>query len=74
MGENGIAAATWAGSPCDRRKHDGTIIPETVDTMWGTDMTAAFALEHGQAAVFVAVDHGSAECVGLHVELRGTRH
>ena len=38
------------------------------------DMTAAFTTEHGQVAVFVAVDHCSAECVGLHAALRGTRH
>lgn len=37
-------------------------------------MTAAFTTEHGQVAVFVAVDHASAECVGLHAALRGTRH
>jgi transposase InsO family protein len=42
--------------------------------MWGTDMTTAFTSEHGQVAVFVAVDHCSAECVGLHAALRGTRH
>ena len=42
--------------------------------MWGTDTTAAFTLEHGQVAVFVAVDHASAECVGIHAALHGTRH
>jgi putative transposase len=33
--------------------------------MWGTDLTSAMPGE-GQAAVFVAVDHCSAECVGVH--------
>ena len=42
--------------------------------MWGTDMTAAATTEHGQVAVFVAVDHRSAECVGIHAARRGTRH
>ncbi len=74
MSENGLSAATRVGSPRGPRNHDGTIIPETVDTMWGTDMTTAFTSEHGQVAVFVAVDHASAECVGLHAALRGTRH
>ena len=41
--------------------------------MWGTDMTAAFTRDHGQVAVFVAVDHCSAECVGVHAARRGTR-
>jgi hypothetical protein len=27
----------------------------------------------GQVAVFVAVDHGSAECVGIHAARRATR-
>ena len=74
MRENGLSAATRTGRPTGPRNHDGTIIPETIDTLWGTDMTTAFTLEHGQVAVFVAVDHCSAECVGLHAALRGTRH
>ena len=65
MRENGLQAATRTGRPRGPRNHDGTIIPETIDTMWGTDMTAAFTVEHGQVAVFVAVDHCSAACVGI---------
>ena len=74
MRENGLQAATRTGRPRGPRNHDGTIIPEAVDAMWGTDMTAAFTVEHGQVAVFVAVDHCSAECVGIHAALHGTRH
>ena len=74
MRENGLSAASRVGRPRGPRNHDGTIIPETVDAMWGTDMTAAFTTEHGQVAVFVAVDHCSAECTGIHAALRGTRH
>ena len=74
MRESGLSAATRVGRPRGPRHHDGTIIPEAVDAMWGTDMTAAFTLEHGQVAVFVAVDHCSAECTGIHAALRGTRH
>jgi putative transposase len=74
MRENGLQATARPGRPRGPRAHDGTIIPETIDTMWGTDMTAAFTLEHGQVAVFVAVDHCSAECVGIHAALHGTRH
>ena len=73
MRENGLSALSRAGSPRGPRNHDGTIIPEAIDRMWGTDMTTAFTLEHGQVAVFVAVDHCSAECVGIHAALRGTR-
>lgn len=45
---------------------------ETVDTMWGTDLTTTFTGE-GQAAVFIAVDHFTAECVGIHASARATR-
>src|ERR1700749_4885524 len=40
--------------------------------MWGTDLTATFTGE-GQAAVFIAVDHCSAECIGIHAHARATR-
>jgi putative transposase len=48
------------------------IIPDAVDVMWGTDLTSTITGE-GQVAVFVAVDHCSAECVGIHAALRATR-
>src|SRR4051794_40248085 len=64
MRQNNLLAPTRAGSPRGPRNHDGTIIPETVNAMWGTDLTATITGE-GQAAVFVAVDHCSAECVGI---------
>ena len=50
----------------------GNIIPETVDTMWGTDLTTTIIGE-GQVAVFIAIDHCSAECVGIHAAQRATR-
>jgi transposase InsO family protein len=72
MRENGLLAPGRVGSPRGPRNHDGTIIPETVDAMWGTDLTAAFTGE-GQAAVFIAVDHFAADCVGIHASARATR-
>lgn len=72
MRENDLLAPTRVGSARGPRAHDGTIIPETVDAMWGTDLTATFTGE-GQAAVFIAVDHCSAECVGIHAHARATR-
>jgi putative transposase len=72
MRQHGLLAPSRAGSPCGPRNHDGTIIPDAVDAMWGTDMTTTWTGE-GQVAVFVAVDHYSAECVGIHAARRGTR-
>ena len=74
MRENGLQATTRTGRPRGPRNHDGTIIPEAIDAMWGADMTATVTVEHGQVAVFIAVDHRSAECVGIHAALHGTRH
>ena len=72
MREHDLLAPSRTGSPRGPRNHDGTIIPETIDTLWGTDMTTAWTSE-GPAAVFVAVDHHSAECVGIHASRQGTR-
>jgi transposase InsO family protein len=72
MRENNLLAPSRVGVPRGPRNHDGTIIPEAVDTMWGTDLTTTLTGE-GQVAVFVAVDHCSAECVGIHAARRATR-
>jgi transposase InsO family protein len=72
MREHGLLAPSRVGSPRGPRNHDGTIIPDTIDTLWGTDLTSVWTAE-GQAAVFIAVDHCSAECVGIHAARRATR-
>ena len=72
MRQNNLLAPTRVGSPRGPRNHDGTIIPDTVDVMWGTDVTTTITGE-GQAMVFIAVDHCSAECVGIHAHPQATR-
>ena len=72
MREHGLLAPSRTGAPRGPRSHDGTIIPGAIDTMWGPDLPATITGE-GQAAVFVAVDHGSAECVGVHASLDANR-
>jgi putative transposase len=68
-----LLAPTRQGQPHGPKAHDGTLIPTQVDTMWGTDMTATSTREDGQVAIFIAVDHYSAECVGIHAATQGTR-
>ena len=70
--EHGLLAHQRAGRPHGPKAHGGTITTERVDTMWGTDMTAAMTGE-GQAAVFIAVDHCSAECLGIHASRDANR-
>jgi putative transposase len=72
MREHHLLAPSRVGLPRGPRNHDGTIIPDRVDAMWGTDLTTTWTGE-GQVAVFVAVDHHSAECVGIHAARRATR-
>jgi putative transposase len=72
MREHGLLAHQRAGRPRGARAHDGTITTERVDLMWGTDLTSVTTGE-GQAAVFIAVDHGSAECVGVHASRSADR-
>jgi transposase InsO family protein len=72
MRQNTLLAPTRVGAPRGPRNHDGTIIPDTLDAMWGTDLTTTITGE-GQTAVFVAIDHCSAECVGIHAHARATR-
>ncbi len=72
MRENGLLAHQRPGSARGPRAHDGTITTDRVDEMWGTDLTTVLTGE-GQAAVFIAVDHCSAECVGIHASHRANR-
>jgi putative transposase len=53
--------------------HDGTILTEAPNQMWGTDATATFTEAEGAVTVFAAIDHCTAECVGIHVVKRATR-
>lgn len=68
----GLLAPTRVGHPHGPKAHDGTIIPDRPDAMWGTDATASWTAE-GSATIFIAVDHYTAECVGIHAARRGTR-
>ena len=72
MRANDLLAPSRVGAPRGPRSHDGTIIPATIDTMWGTDLTTTITGE-GQAAVFIAIDHFTAECVGIHADRHATR-
>jgi putative transposase len=72
MREHGLLAHQRVGRPHGARAHDGTITTTRVDLMWGTDLTSVMTGE-GQAAVFIAVDHCSAECVGIHASQSADR-
>ena len=72
MRENGLLAPHRVRKQPDK-VHDGTITTETVDVLWGTDMTQTVTLAEGIAHVFVAVDHCNSECVGIHADKSANR-
>ena len=72
MREAHLLAPTRMGRPHGPAAHDGTIIPDRPDAMWGIDATAGWT-DEGPATVVIAVDHFTAECVGIHAARRGTR-
>ena len=53
--------------------HEGTIVTERPDEMWGTDGVRIETVEDGWVWTFSAVDHCHAECVGWHVTKIGDR-
>jgi transposase InsO family protein len=71
MRENGLQARP--GRRRGRRIHDGTITTENPDQMWGTDMTQTLTVEEGVASVFIAIDHCTCECVGIHASKTANR-
>lgn len=73
MRENHLQAPQRSSSHPGPKNHNGTIIPDNVHEMWGTDMTQAFTHKDGWVSVFGAVDHFSAACMGVHGAKPGTR-
>ncbi|MXX37866.1 MAG: DDE-type integrase/transposase/recombinase [Gemmatimonadetes bacterium] len=73
MRQHGLQAPQRREPPPDRGGHDGTIITEQPDRMWGTDATTTMTRQEGPAYVFVSVDHCTFECIGLHAAAHGHR-
>ena len=72
MRENDLLAPTRLGHAHGPKAHDGTIVTEKPDEMWGTDATSVLT-DEGNAAIFFVLDHCTSECLGIHAALRGTR-
>ena len=59
--------------PVSTNPHDGTIVTESPDQMWGTDAAATSTEAEGAVAIFAAIDHCTAECVGIHAVKKASR-
>ena len=68
-----LLAPQRQAQPVVEKPHSGTITTDHPNRMWGIDATATVTLEDGQVTVFAAVDHCTAECVGIHAVKRATR-
>ena len=55
------------------KTHDGRVITQAPNVMWGMDGVRVFTLDDGWGWIFAAVEHWNAECVGWHVCKVGSR-
>ena len=55
------------------QEHNGTIVTDRPDLVWGTDATTTATAADGQVTIFAAIDHCTAECVGIHVVKKAHR-
>ena len=72
MRENGLLAPHRVGRT-EAKPHDGTIITDKVNEMWGADMTQTITIREGRANVFVAVEHANSEVIGIHASRSANR-
>jgi len=73
MRQHGLQAPHRRGQARGPKAHDGSILTDRPDVMWGTDLTTTVTLQEGQAAVFAVVDHFTGECLGLHAATEANR-
>ena len=59
--------------PKPENPHSGTILTERPNQVWASDHTLTATVEDGSVTVFVAVDHCTTECVGIHAAKKATR-
>lgn len=71
--EHQLLSASRQPEPRPTNPHEGTIGAAVPDRMWGTDATATFTEAEGNVTVFAAIDHCTAECVGIHAVKKATR-
>jgi len=69
----GLLAPGRAQRTLGPRVHDGSITPRKPNVMWGTDATGVWTEREGMVTVFAAIDHATAECVGIHAAKYATR-
>jgi putative transposase len=73
MRENQLLSPHRQLLPVTHHPHDGVIVTDQPDQMWGTDATATFTAAEGAVTIFAAIDHCTTECIGIHAVKKATR-
>lgn len=73
MRQHQLLSPSRQPAPAPTNPHEGTIITAAPNQMWGTDATATVTDAEGAVTVFAAIDHCTAECVGIHVVKHASR-
>lgn len=73
MRQHQLLAPRRLGRPNGNPAHDGCIVTDRPNVMWGTDATRFYTRQEGWCWYFGAVDHHTDEVVGWHVAKRGDR-
>jgi putative transposase len=73
MRQHALRAPRRLGPPNGNPAHDGTIITNRPDVMWGTDATRFYTAREGWCWFFGAIDHHLDEVVGWHTAKLGDR-
>ena len=68
--QNQLLSPTRQPPPVVSNAHEGTILAAAPNQMWGTDATATLTETEGRITIFAAIDHCTAECVGIHAVKR----
>ena len=71
MRENHLQAVNRPRRTRGNKNHDGRITTDRPDQMWGMDATATVTTHEGTAHIFIAVDHHTQECLGIHASKSG---
>lgn len=67
MREAGLLSPQRIEADRSQKAHEGTIIPEGIDLLWGTDGTQ-FGMVNGRLSwLFAVIDHYSCEVLGWHI-------
>ena len=73
MSENNLLVSNRAVNNGSSREHDGTIITDLPNKMWGTDGKYFHTKKEGQCWFFSVIDHFNDEILGWHIVKKGDR-